>query len=67
MKAYQYDAETKQVVKVVNYNNQEQLDNYIKSIDTDIYGVTHSPAFGTIDGLVMSNSVDEIFLDCANA
>lgn len=54
-RAYVYDLDTRRVVRVI-VGSQRGIDAYASQVDTDLVGVTQSPAWGTVDGLVNSDA-----------
>lgn len=61
MKAYIYDVDTKEVVAVVdgttNYEIEKAAEIYTGD---DQYVLTYTPAFGTVNGLVITDDYEVI-------
>ena len=59
MKAYIYNVETKEVVAVISGDDQNKVEA-AAFIYGDEYGMTYSPAFGSVDGLIDTGEHEEI-------
>ena len=51
MKLYIYEIETHQVVAIVEGETNAECETDLLDWDTETYGATYTPAFGTTDGL----------------
>ncbi|MDW1542448.1 hypothetical protein [Vibrio sp. YT-17] len=63
MKAYVYNVETMEVVVVISGETNEQCEakaNDMGYMGVDEYGLTYSPAFGSVDGLVETEYTEEV-------
>jgi hypothetical protein len=62
MKAYIYNVETKEVIAEIKGDDNKSIEAKFDEIgyDTDEYGLTYSPAFGTADGLITDGDFDVI-------
>lgn len=61
MKAYIYNVETREVVAEIIGDNKSIEDKFDEiGYDTDEYGLTYSPAFGTVDGLITDGDFEVI-------
>lgn len=62
MKAYIYNIETKEVVAEIKGDDNKLIIDKFDEIgyNTDEYGLTYSPAFGTIDGLITDGDFEVI-------
>lgn len=63
MIGYGYSLDTKQVVAEIHGSNNFEIEKwFVKNLgDSDAYGLTYTPAFGTIDGLTYDGvDADEV-------
>ena len=62
MKLYVYNTETMEVAAIIEGETNEACENVASEQygDTDYYGWTYTPAFGTNDGLIETNDSIEI-------
>ncbi len=62
MKAYVYNTETREVAAEIKGDNNQSIEAKFNEIgyDTDIYGLTYSPAFGTNEGLITDGDFEII-------
>jgi hypothetical protein len=62
MKAYIYNIETKKVIAEIKGNDNKSIEAKFDEIGyaTDEYGLTYSPAFGTVDGLITDGDFEVI-------
>lgn len=62
MKAYIYNVDTREVVAEIKGDDNQSIEAKFDEIgyDTDLYGLTYSPAFGAIDGLVTDGDFEVI-------
>lgn len=57
MKGYIYNAETMVLVAVL-IGTQEQIEDY--PIDNDVNGLTYTPAFGSVDGVIDNGDYETV-------
>lgn len=62
MKAYIYNVNTREVIAEIKGDDNQSIEAKFDEIgyDTDLYGLTYSPAFGSIDGLVTDGDFEVI-------
>jgi hypothetical protein len=62
MKAYIYNVDTRKVVAEIKGDDNQSIEAKFDEIgyDTDLYGLTYTPAFGSIDGLVTDGDFEVI-------
>ncbi len=59
---YVYNVETRSVVAEIRGYTREIEEYVMENYDADIFGMTFSPAFGSVDGLINSRDRDIIDL-----
>ncbi|ELO1828654.1 hypothetical protein QXB71_003933 [Vibrio cholerae] len=63
MKAYVYNTESKKVVAIISGETCEQCEAKAAEMGfmgMDEYGLTYTPAFGTVDGLIPCDDAEEL-------
>lgn len=62
MKAYIYNVETREVIAEIKGDDNQSIEAKFDEIgyDTDLYGLTYTSAFGSVDGLVTDGDFDVI-------
>ena len=62
MKAYAYNTETMMIIAEIKGDDEKSIEAKFDEIgyDTDEYGLTYSPAFGTVDGLITDGDFEVI-------
>ncbi|WP_119298780.1 hypothetical protein [Vibrio cholerae] len=63
MKAYVYNTESKKVVAIISGETCEQCEAKTAEMGfmgMDEYGLTYTPAFGTVDGLIPCDDAEEL-------
>ena len=58
---YVYNVETREIATIV-IGDQDAIERYAEDYDSDIYGLTYSPAFGVNDGLIETTSTKTVEL-----
>lgn len=57
---YVYNVETRSVVAEIRGYTREIEEYVMENYDADIFGMTFSPAFGSVDGLINRGSLAEV-------